>query len=161
MMSDIPLYKDEVDHWHSGRTIYTCGTKLLAWRCQTLTLQSPANAMCAATFNIEKFYILPTHFIIEFCMNLRRNSDHFLGTMQIFNSSYFSLNGTSRIFVKHPWHLLPFRYKRRELLRVSVLRNSVQMFQPFLKIAFSYSNCTKILLSVILGHLRRVYGPSL
>lgn len=138
---------------------YTCGMKLLASRCQTLTRQSPAVTTCAATFNTGKFYILPTEFITEFCMNLRRNSDYFLGTMQIFNSDYFSLNGTFRIFVKHPWHLLLYRYMRMELLRV--IRNSVQMFQPFLKIAFYYSNCTSMLLPVILGHLRRVYGPSL
>lgn len=139
---------------------YTCGTKLLAWRCQTLTLQSPVVTMSAATFNTEKFYILPTEFITEFCMNFRRSNDYFLRTMQTFNSGYFSLNGTFRIFVKHPWHLLPFRYMRMEILRVSVLRNSVQMFQPFLKIAFYYSNCTNMLMPVILGHLGRIYGPS-
>lgn len=140
---------------------YTCGTKLLAWRCQTLTLQSMVVTTCAANFNTEKFYILPTEFITEFCMNLRRNSNYFLGRIQIFNSGYFSLNGIFRILVKHPWHLLPFRYTWMELLRVSVLRNSVQMLQPFLKITFSYSNCTNMLLPVILGHLRNFYGLSL
>jgi len=33
--------------------------------------------ICTAKFNIQKFYVLPTHCIYAFCVDLRTNSDYF------------------------------------------------------------------------------------
>ena len=33
--------------------------------------------MCTTSFNIHKFYVLPTHCIYVFCMDPRTNSDYF------------------------------------------------------------------------------------
>ena len=41
-----------------------------------LTFQSPMVAICINTFNIHKFYVLPTQCIFVFCVDLRTNTSY-------------------------------------------------------------------------------------
>lgn len=40
-------------------------------------------AFCTTSFNIEKFYILPTGCVYVFCVDIRRNSDYFTVQRQL------------------------------------------------------------------------------
>ena len=43
----------------------------------TLHILSPIVTIYTARFSTHKFYVLPTHCIYMFCMDLRTNSDYF------------------------------------------------------------------------------------
>jgi len=38
---------------------------------------SRVDTLCTERFSIQKFYVLPTHCIYVFCVDLRTNSDYF------------------------------------------------------------------------------------
>jgi hypothetical protein len=49
--------------------------ELQEWWDQSLYV--PVVTICTAMFNTHKFYVLPTHCIYVFCVDLRTNSDYF------------------------------------------------------------------------------------
>jgi hypothetical protein len=55
----------------------TLQSKVWTARSQHLTLCNIVVTICTAKFNIHKFYVLPTHCIYVFCMDLRTNFDYF------------------------------------------------------------------------------------